>query len=236
MSGVTKFDYGGQTISFEFADGNKMINATEMARPFRKQIGHFLTLQGTKDYILLLESRYRDSDIGGMAREVLRVIKGGVPELQGTWMDEKLALKFAAWLSPEFELWVYDRIQELITTGSTRLQGIPPSGFAATLRLLAEQWEKQEQINENVKEELDKAAQRLDELESKIISVDDHYYTIAGYCNLHKIPCPLHQAKEWGKTAAALSRKKAIPTGTAHDERYGQVRTYHEDVLKDVVG
>lgn len=236
MSGVTKFDYGGQTISFEFADGNKMINATEMARPFRKQIGHFLALQGTRDYIFLLESRYRDSDIGGMAREVLRVIKGGVPELQGTWMDEKLALKFAAWLSPEFELWVYDRIQELITTGVTRLQGIPPSGFAATLRLLAEQWEKQEHINENVREELDKTAQRLDELESKIISVDDHYYTIAGYCNLHKIPCPLHQAKEWGKTAAALSRQKDIPTGTAHDERYGQVRTYHEDVLKEVIG
>ena len=236
MSGVTKFDYGGQTISFEFADGNKMINATEMARPFRKQIGHFLALQGTRDYILLLESRYRDSDIGGMAREVLRVIKGGVPELQGTWMDEKLALKFAAWLSPEFELWVYDRIQELITTGVTRLQGIPPSGFAATLRLLAEQWEKQEHINENVREELDKTAQRLDELESKIISVDDHYYTIAGYCNLHKIPCPLHQAKEWGKTAAALSRQKDVPTGTAHDERYGQVRTYHEDVLKEVIG
>lgn len=236
MSGITKFDYSGQTISFEFADGNKMINATEMARPFRKQIGHFLALQGTRDYILLLESRYRDSDIGGTARDVLRVIKGGVPELQGTWMDEKLALKFAAWLSPEFELWVYDRIQELITTGSTRLQGIPPSGFAATLRLLAEQWEKQEHINENVREELDKTAQRLDELESKMISVDDHYYTIAGYCNLHKIPCPLHQAKEWGKTASALSRQKAIPTGTAHDERYGQVRTYHEDVLKEVVG
>ena len=236
MSGVTKFDYGGQTISFEFADGNKMINATELARPFRKQIGHFLALQGTRDYILLLESRYRDSDIGGMAREVLRVIKGGVPELQGTWMDEKLALKFAAWLSPEFELWVYDRIQELITTGVTRLQGIPPSGFAATLRLLAEQWEKQEHINENVREELDKTAQRLDELESKIISVDDHYYTIAGYCNLHKIPCPLHQAKEWGKTSAALSRQKDIPTGAAHDERYGQVRTYHEDVLKEVIG
>ena len=49
MSGVTKFDYGGQTISFEFADGNKMINATEMARPFRKQIGHFwpFKAQGT---------------------------------------------------------------------------------------------------------------------------------------------------------------------------------------------
>ena len=236
MSEIIKFDYEGQQISFEFSDGNKMINATEMAKPFKgKLAGDFLRLKTTKDFILALESRYGNSHNGGN-REVLRIIQGGTPELQGTWMDELLALKFASWLSPYFEIWVYDRIQELLTTGVTRLQGIPPSGFAATLRLLAEQWEKQEHINENVREELDKTAQRLDELESKIISVDDHYYTIAGYCNLHKIPCPLHQAKEWGKTAAALSRQKDIPTGTAHDERYGQVRTYHEDVLKEVIG
>ena len=82
---------------------------------------------------------------------------------------------------------------------------------------------------------MDKTAERLDELESKIISVDSYYYTIAGYCNLHKIPCPLHQAKAWGKAAAALSRQKKIATGSAHDERYGKVRTYHEDVLKEVI-
>gem|GEM_PF-4820113 len=31
-------------------------------------------------------------------------------------MHEKLALKFAARLSPEFELRVYDKIHELLTT------------------------------------------------------------------------------------------------------------------------
>lgn len=206
-----------------------------MAKPFGKPVGNFLRLKETQEYITILEERYSHLNIG---REVLRVVKGGdaAEGLQGTWMDEKLALKFAAWLSARFELWVYDRIQELITAGETRLQGIPPSGFAATLRLLAEQWEKQEQINEEVRQELDKTAERLDELEAKIISVDDHYYTIAGYCNLKKIPCPLHQAKEWGKQAAALSRQQNIPTGVAHDERYGQVRTYHVDILKAVIG
>ena len=236
MSDITTFDYDGQSISFEFADGNKMVNATEMAQPFKgKMVADFLRLKGTKDYIQLLDERYGDSHIAN--REVLRVIKGGdaAEGLQGTWMDEKLALKFAAWLSPRFELWVYDRIQELLTTGETHLQGIPPSGFAATLRLLAEQWEKQEQINQDVRDELDQTAERLDQLEAKIISVDDHYYTIAGYCNLNKIPCPLHQAKAWGKAAAALSRQKQIPTGTAHDERYGKVRTYHEEVLEQVI-
>ena len=235
MGKLITFDYEGQRISFEFADGNKMINATEMARPFKgKLVADFLRLNNTKDFILALESRYGNSHNGGK-REVLRVVQGGTPELQGTWMDELLALKFAAWLSAHFEIWVYERIQELLTTGETRLQGIAPSGFASTLRLLAEQWEKQEQINEEVREELDKTAQRLDELEAKIISVDDHYYTIAGYCSLKKIPCPLHLAKVWGKQAAALSRQQNISTGIAHDERFGQVRTYHEDILTVVI-
>jgi KilA-N domain len=235
MSEIIKFDYEGQHISFEFADGNRMINATEMARPFSKRVNNFLRMEGTKEYILVLESRYADSR-NGEKREVLRVVQGGTPELQGTWIDEKLALKFAAWLSPYFELWVYDRIEELLLTGKTEILGFQPSTFIKGLRMVVEQLEQQEQLNEDVQEKLHRTAQRLDELESKIISVDDHYYTIAGYCNLKKIPCPLHLAKEWGKTAAALSRQKNIPTGTAHDERYGQVRTYHEDVLKEVIG
>lgn len=237
MSGIVKFDYEGESISFEFSDGNKMINGTEMARPFKgKLVADFLRLKNTKEYISLLDERYGNSHIA-TKKETLRVIKGGDASegLQGTWMDEKLALKFAAWLSPRFELWVYDRIQELITTGETRLKGIPPSGFADTLRLLAEQWEEQEQINTDVREELNKTAERLDELESKIISVDENYYTIAGYCNLKKIPCPLDKAKQWGKAATILSRQQSIPTGAAHDERFGKVRTYHQEVLAKVI-
>ena len=85
MSDITKFGYEGQQITFEFADGNRMVNATEMARPFGKLPGSFLRLKSTKDYILLLESRYADVHNGGN-REVLRVVQGGAPELQGTWM------------------------------------------------------------------------------------------------------------------------------------------------------
>jgi hypothetical protein len=32
----------------------------------------------------------------------------------GTWMHRILALKFAAWLSPKFELWVYSTIEDLL--------------------------------------------------------------------------------------------------------------------------
>lgn len=221
MTDIIKFDYEGQKISFEFADGNKMINAAEMSKPFKgKLVADFLRLKTTKDFILLLESRYGNSH-NGTTIEVLRVIQGGTPELQGTWMDEKLALKFAAWLSPAFELWVYDKIQELLTTGKTELKEVPPTGFSATLKLIAEQWEAQEKINAEVRKELDDTAERLSELEAKIVSTDENYYTIAGYCALKSIPCPLHLAKEWGKKAVALSAAQKVATGSAHDERFG---------------
>jgi hypothetical protein len=76
-------------------------------------------------------SRWENSPIGQISSlstenlakiypELIRVVKGGnLP--QGTWVHEKIALKFAAWLSPFFELWIYDRIHELLTTGRTEI-------------------------------------------------------------------------------------------------------------------
>ena len=62
--GVIKFDYEGQQISFEFADGNKMINATEMAKPFKgKFVADFLRLKSTKDFVVALNIRYGNSHI-----------------------------------------------------------------------------------------------------------------------------------------------------------------------------
>ena len=63
MSKVTKFEYEGQSITFEFADGNKMVNATEMAKPFKKQVGGFLRSKETKQYVELLEKRYANLHI-----------------------------------------------------------------------------------------------------------------------------------------------------------------------------
>jgi len=45
----------------------------------------------------------------------------------------------------------------------------------------------------------------------------------------------LNMAKEWGRQAVALNRQKNIPTGTAHDERFGQVRICHVDVLEEII-
>ncbi|MEM9888471.1 MAG: KilA-N domain-containing protein [Bacteroidota bacterium] len=164
----------------------------------------------------------------------MRIIKGGL-QYQGTWMDEKLALKFAAWLSPRFELWVYDRIYELLTTGQTKLEKTKTLPVIDALRLITDQLEAQAHLNTEVRQELDEVSERLQNIEAKITSTDQNYFTIAGYCSLHRIPYPLDKAKLWGKKATTFSRQQNIPTGVAHDERFGKVRTYHQDILKKVI-
>lgn len=235
MSDIKKFDYKGQSISFEFEDKNKMINATEMAKPFGKPVGNFLRLKETQQYIALLKKRYSHLNIG---KEVLRVVKGGDAinsKMQGTWMDEKLALKFASWLAPEFELWVYDRIYELLITGKTELQTRPNYSIIKSLRLIVDQLEAHEQDIDLLKTDVDIIKDHMGELEAKITSIDENYYSVSGYCGLYNIDCPLDKAQKWGYDATKLSHQKKKQVGKAYDAKYGNVNTYHIDILKQII-
>ena len=137
----------------------------------------------------------------------------------------------------EFRQWATKILKQYLIDGfainEARMNA--PSSLLDLFKMQVRLWERQELINTEVKDEIKNLGDKIIEIESKIKSVDDGYYTIAGYCSLNKIPCPLHKAKEWGKLATKLSREKNIPTGTAHDERFGKVRTYHKDVLVQVV-
>ncbi|SEQ61401.1 KilA-N domain-containing protein [Neolewinella agarilytica] len=226
MSDVRKFNYNNQVVTFEFVDGQSMVNATQMAKPFPKKApADFLRLNSTKSFVLALEEDYKR---GGSPKEVLRIVKGGNDvELQGTWMDEHLALKFAGWLAPEFEVWVYKKIRELLTSGKTEVRG-KNENFGYVLREIAQRFDDQELVNQDFDS-------RITEVEAKILSKDEDYYSIAGFCSLYKIDCPLPRAKAWGKAAVAKSKEQGADTGKTHDERYGTVRTYRHDILKHVI-
>ena len=76
------------------------------------------------------------------------------------------------------------------------MRSFTPSGIIKGLRLIVEQLKEQEKFNQVIWDDIDYISERVDELEAKIVSSDENYYTIAGYCSLNKIPCPLHKAKE----------------------------------------
>ena len=109
MKQIFEYNYHGTGISFK--KGNAvMINATEMARSFRKRPSKWLELPSTIKFIDTLQA-IRKSD-----RSFVETANG-----IGTWMHEDVALEFARWLSPHFAIWCNDKIKELLVNGQTGL-------------------------------------------------------------------------------------------------------------------
>lgn len=138
----------------------------------------------------------------------------------------------------EFRQWASRILKQYLIEGyalnPTRLDNAP-SSLLDLFKMQVQLWERQELLNTEIRDDIKQLGDKIQKIEAKVTSVDDHYYTIAGYCGLNKIPCPLHKAKEWGKLATKMSREQGIPTGEAHDERFGRVRTYHIDILKQAI-
>lgn len=143
------FNYNGCNIIFE-TNGEIMINASDMIKAFpAKRMNDFTMLNSTASFCSLLQSK--------AVNPVLIVNHGGIDP--GTWMHQKLALKFAAWLSVEFEMWVYDRIEELLVTGKTEIKPSIPdfNNPAEAARAWANEFEAKQLAESQVKELAPKA-------------------------------------------------------------------------------
>lgn len=106
---VSLLQYQGNQIAFEEVDGKMMVNATQMAKPFGQKPNFWLKTQQSKD---LLKAMTVVRKINTADLVVVR--NGGIPELQGTWLHEDVALLFAQWLSPEFYIACNDKLKDLL--------------------------------------------------------------------------------------------------------------------------
>jgi hypothetical protein len=112
---IVKFVYSEQEIDFDLSKQEIMVNATEMAKIFGKEVSGFLKIEQTDKFIkaycqtedLPFENEF--SPTGNL----IKIIKGHAT-INGTWMHRVVALKFAAWLDPMFEVWVFKTIDKLI--------------------------------------------------------------------------------------------------------------------------
>jgi hypothetical protein len=117
---IKKFE--NNLIAFDF--DNEIVNATDMIKAFpEKKMNNFLRNQQTKDFIHELE-----------LITPISVIKTNVGKYGGTYMSKLLAYKFAAWLSPKFELFVFQTFDKVIQEKLTNQQ-----------RQLDYFWDKQDQ-------------------------------------------------------------------------------------------
>lgn len=113
---AVEFIYQDTEIHFLLGnEKNVMVNATEMAKAFGKEVDNFLRLESTKKFIFCLlkreNSKIIPSDVRGYLTEEDIVIgkKRG-----GTYMHRKLALEFASWLDVDFKVWIIDTIDDLL--------------------------------------------------------------------------------------------------------------------------
>lgn len=135
----TTLIYNGHSISFNL-NRSLMFNATDMGKIFDRQPSDFLRLESTKRF---LDAAYnRSGDSPNDIKSVVTIQGGNIHHLkQGTWFHRLLAIKFAAWLNPYFEVFVFNHIDELLSTGKTEIkhQFKTPETFADALELAAKQ-------------------------------------------------------------------------------------------------
>ncbi len=104
------FEFNGQQVEFDLSSANIMVNATEMAKIYDKDLFQFMKSEHAKAFILECLKPANAGFLSIINESDLYVSK----QRSGTWMHRVLAIKFAAWLDPAFELWVYCTIEKLM--------------------------------------------------------------------------------------------------------------------------
>lgn len=108
------FQYNGNAVTFQLGNGDVMVNATQMAKPFNKRPVDYLRLPSTNELLNAIVGKSHISE-----NQVVTTLQGSLDNGGGTWMHEDIALDFAQWLSVDFKLWCNDRIKELMRHGMT---------------------------------------------------------------------------------------------------------------------
>lgn len=106
------FIYNNAPITFQLGNGDVMVNATEMAKPFNKRPNDYLGLPSTNELVNAITRKF-----GIDENQLVTTVRGG--NNSGTWLHEDIALDFAQWLSVDFKLWCNDRLKELLKHGMT---------------------------------------------------------------------------------------------------------------------
>lgn len=108
---VVHFIYNDTEVDFlPSGNDNVMVNATQMAKIFGKRVENFTRLDDTRNFINECLKNANKRFLGVESEDDLIDSR----QKSGTWMHRILALKFAAWLDPAFELWVFITIDKII--------------------------------------------------------------------------------------------------------------------------
>lgn len=126
----------------------------------------------------------------------------------------------------------WDVFDELEESYFNPTKGMTPEEF---LLYSAQRLVEQSRAIRAANARIDKVDERLLDVESKQMTIDQHHYTISGYANLTGIRGVSREiAARLGRKASDMSHKQGYHIGKEYDAKYGVVNTYHVDVLQEI--
>ena len=155
-----QFIYHNHNIEFLQGGDKVMVNATQMAKVFNRRLDHFLKTDNTKAFIRELEFTLFGGNSEPLKRDEIIKSRGQ----SGTYMHRVLALKFAAWLDPKFEVWVFSVIDKILYSYFQEVKD-------TTLEKIKIEKEKEQMREEMLQKHPDDFSKFL-ELEGKLTKAD----------------------------------------------------------------
>jgi hypothetical protein len=111
MNALIPHTIDGHVVGQRITDG--YVNATAMCKAAGKRWNNYWQNDTSQDFAAELEA-----DTGIPVSELIQSVKGGFPELQGTWVHPHVAINLAIWLSPRFAVQVAKWVYEWLTRGA----------------------------------------------------------------------------------------------------------------------
>lgn len=226
------FDYNGHTVPMTRCNnGIVYVNLTEVAKAFpSKNLSQIINSQEIRDYCNALAEiqNYSSADL-------LIVSKGGDVSKQGTWAHQKVALRVAQKLSPDFAVQVDTWIEELLTKGNVTIRPLTKSQqtLEAVKQLceIAQQQVELEQRQMEMESEQKMLAKKVSQIEDVI--KPNGFMSVMGFANLHHINIGDKAANSIGRLASKWCKRRSIKPEKVRCSRFGEVNAYPMAALHD---
>lgn len=181
------FSYNGNSVRMRKMNGYILVCLTDFAKPFPdKNLSHIVNSKELTDYVARMSEIQNCS-----SADLLKVTKGGDVSQQGTWAHHRVAIRVAQKLSTDFAIWVDDKIEELLTTGSASLQPQLPNfnNPAEAARAWADQYEKNQTLALEVQQQQETIELQQKELTQSAPKVEycDKVLSSKGYLTINMI-------------------------------------------------
>ena len=190
QKGTSVLPYNGTNITFELANGDVMVNLTDVAKAFpSKNLSQIINSKEIKEYVDRLAAirNYIASD--------LLKVENGI----GTWAHQKIALRVAQKLSPDFAIWVDTRLEELITTGVTTVSN-DDEVIARAMTVLQRRLEANKQQLQMARGTIEQQQEEIKQLQPKADYTDEVLQSTSTFT-------ATQIAKEFGMSAVTLNSK-----------------------------